>query len=142
MNIKFKNYESIYFKGNAGLYSISQTGLWLREKNEEFEYVINAKHYSSEEKTLKQVKIFKFDLNNKFWKIDIENVMMVNDRLWKLKNGYKLELNKTPLEFETMDLDINLDAKKIEKNFRPPETISFLGIEKLYFKPRKSGFFS
>ena len=37
MNIKFKNYESIYFKGNAGLYSISQTGLWLREKNEEFE---------------------------------------------------------------------------------------------------------
>ena len=53
MNIKFKNYESIYFKGNAGLYSISQTGLWLREKNEEFEYVINAKHYSSKEKDIK-----------------------------------------------------------------------------------------
>ena len=54
MNIKFKNFESIHFKGNSGLYSISQTGLWLREKNNNFEYVINAKHYSSEEKKIKR----------------------------------------------------------------------------------------
>ena len=141
MNVKFKNYESIYFKGNAGLYSISQTGLWLREKNEEFEFVINAKHYSSQEKTLKQVKIFKFDLNNKFLeRIDIENVMMVNDKLWVLKNGYKLELNQTPLEFKTMDLEINLDAKKIEKNFRPPETISFWELKNYITNLEKSGF--
>ena len=126
MNIKFKNFESIYFKGNSGLYSISQTGLWLREKNNNFEYVINAKHYSSEEKKLKEVKIFKFDLNNKFLeRIDVANVEMINDQYWKLINGYKLELNKTPNEFETYDLDINLDVAKIEKNFRPPETISF-----------------
>ena len=56
MNVKFKNYESIYFKGNAGLYSISQTGLWLREKMEKFEYVINAKNYSSKEKSFKMSK--------------------------------------------------------------------------------------
>jgi lipopolysaccharide export system permease protein len=141
MNIKFKNYESIYFKGNAGLYSISQTGLWLREKNEDFEYVINAKHYSSEEKTLKQVKIFKFDLNNKFLeRIDIENVEMVNDRLWELKNGYRLELNKSPQEFKILNLDINLDANKIERNFRPPETISFWELKNYINNLEKSGF--
>ena len=50
MNLKFKNLENTYFKGSSGLYSVSQTGLWLREKNDEFEYVINAKLYSSEEK--------------------------------------------------------------------------------------------
>ncbi len=141
MNIKFKNYESIHFKGNSGLYSISQTGLWLREKNEEFEYVINAKHYSSEEKTLKQVKIFKFDLNNKFLeRIDIENVEMIDDRLWKLKNGHKLELNKPPQDFRILDLDINLDADKIEKNFRPPETISFWELKNYIDNLEKSGF--
>ena len=141
MNIKFKNYESIYFKGNSGLYSISQTGLWLREKNEDFEYVINAKHYSSEEKTLKQVKIFKFDLNNKFLeRIDIENVEMVNDRLWELKNGHRLELNKSPQEFKTLNLDINLDANKIERNFRPPETISFWELKNYINNLEKSGF--
>ncbi len=141
MNIKFKNYESIYFKGNAGLYSISQTGLWLREKNDAFEYVINAKHYSSQEKKLKEVKIFKFDLNNKFLeRIDIENVDMINDRLWKLVDGYKLELNKPPKEFKELNLDINLDVNKIEKNFRPPETISFWELETYIKNLENSGF--
>ena len=126
MNIKFKNYESVYFKGSSGLYSISQTGLWLRERNQTFEYVINAKHYSSQEKQLKEVKIFKFDLNNKFLeRIDTDNVKMISDSLWVLINGYRLELNKPPQRFDQMDIEINLDANKIEKNFRPPETISF-----------------
>ncbi len=141
MNIKFKNFESIHFKGNSGLYSISQTGLWLREKNNNFEYVINAKHYSSEEKKLKEVKIFKFDLNNKFLeRIDVDNVEMINDQYWKLINGYKLELNKTPNEFETYNLDINLDVVKIEKNFRPPETISFWELTNYINNLEKSGF--
>ena len=58
MNIKFKNYESIYFKGSSGLYSISQTGLWLRERNQTFEYVINAKHYSSQRERVERSKNF------------------------------------------------------------------------------------
>ena len=141
MNIKFKNYESIYFKGSSGLYSISQTGLWLRERNQTFEYVINAKHYSSQEKELKEVKIFKFDLNNKFLeRIDTENVKMINDQLWVLNNGYSLELNKPPQKFDQMDIEINLDANKIEKNFRPPETISFWELKKYIKNLENSGF--
>ena len=77
MNIKFKNYESIFFKGNSGLFAISETGLWLREKNDDFEYVINSQHYSFQNKTLKNVKIFKFDLNNKFLeRIDVEKLQI------------------------------------------------------------------
>ena len=141
MNIKFKNYESIYFKGNSGLYSISQSGLWLREKNESFEYVINAKSYSSKEKKLQNVKIFKFDLNNKFLeRIDVEKVRMINDKLWRLENGYRLELNKPPKEFKEFEIEINLDAKKIEKNFRPPETISFWELQSYINNLEKSGF--
>ena len=55
MNIKFKNYESNYFKGSYGLLSISETGLWLREKTDDFEFVINAQHYSFDKNTLKNV---------------------------------------------------------------------------------------
>ena len=50
MNIKFRTYESLYFKGNSGLHTISPTGLWLKEITETNEYVINSSHYSSEEK--------------------------------------------------------------------------------------------
>ena len=56
------------------------------EKNDNFEYVINSQHYSFENKTLKNVKIFKFDLNNKFLeRIDVENVKMESDKLWQLE---------------------------------------------------------
>ena len=141
MNIKFKNYESIFFKGNAGLFAISETGLWLREKNDNFEYVINSQHYSFENKTLKNVKIFKFDLNNKFLeRIDVENVKMESDKLWQLESGYRLKINENPESFQKKYLEINLDANKIEKNFRPPETISFWSINDYIKNLENSGF--
>ena len=141
MNIKFKNYESIFFKGNSGLFAISETGLWLREKNESFEYVINSQHYSFKNKTLTNVKIFKFDHNNKFLeRFDVENVKMKSDQLWQLENGFRLKINETPESFNQTFLEINLDANKIEKNFRPPETISFWGINDYIKNLEDSGF--
>ena len=141
MNIKFKNYESIFFKGNSGLFAISETGLWLREKNESFEYVINSQHYSFKNKTLTNVKIFKFDHDNKFLeRFDVENVKMKSDQLWQLENGFRLKINETPESFNQTFLEINLDANKIEKNFRPPETISFWGINDYIKNLEDSGF--
>jgi len=142
MNIKFKNYESNYFKGNSGLYSISSTGLWLREKNKNFEYVINAKHYSSEKKVLKNVIIFKFDqLKNHFLeRIDAEKVEMTDSKIWKLNNGFKLEINKIPKQFEKLEVEIDLSVKKIEQNFRPPETISIWKLNKYIKNLESSGF--
>ncbi len=141
MNVKFKNYESNFFKGSYGLFSISETGLWLREKNENFEYVINAQHYSFENNTLKNVKIFKYDHENKFKeRIDVENVRMINDQYWELTNGFKLEINKTPSAFSKDQVDINLDAEKIEKNFRPPDTISFWSLNEYIKNLESSGF--
>ena len=141
MNIKFKNYESIFFKGNSGLFAISETGLWLREKNDSYEYVINSQHYSFENKTLRNVKIFKFDLNNKFLeRIDVENVKMQSNELWKLENGFRLKINENPKSFKEQFMEINLDANKIEKNFRPPETISFWSINEYIKNLESSGF--
>ena len=131
----------VIFKGSYGLFSISETGLWLREKNENFEYVINAQHYSFENNTLKNVKIFKYDHNNKFKeRIDVENVRMINDQYWELTNGFKLEINKTPSAFSKDQIDINLDAEKIEKNFRPPDTISFWSLNEYIKNLESSGF--
>ena len=141
MNIKFKNYESNFFKGSYGLFSISETGLWLREKTENYDYVINAAHYSFEQNKLKNVKIFKFDNDNKFLeRIDVESVNMVNEKLWKLKKGTKLEINQLPKLFEEDELEINLDAEKIEKNFRPPETIGFWRLDDYIKNLESSGF--
>ena len=65
---------------------------------------------------------------------------MVSDRFWNLINGYRLEINESPQEFKNLKLDINLDAKKIEKNFRPPETISIWELKAYINNLEKSGF--
>ena len=93
-------------------------------------------------KLLKNVKIFKFDLNNKFLeRIDVENVKMENDKLWKLENGFRLKINENPESFQKTFLEINLDANKIEKNFRPPETISFWSLNDYIKNLEKFRFF-
>ena len=141
MNIKFKNYESNFFKGSYGLFSISETGLWLREKTDDFEYVINAQHYSFENNTLKNVKIFKFSQENKFLeRIDVQNVKMLDKKLWELTKGTKLEINKPPKLFDVENIAINLDAEKIEKNFRPPETVGFWRLNDYIRNLESSGF--
>ena len=141
MNLKFKSLENSFFKGSSGLYSVSQTGLWLREKNDEFEYVINSKLYIPEEQKLQNVKIFKFDLNNKFLeRINVENIIMLNTEIWELNDGYRLEINKLPMKFDKLELFINLDAKKIERNFRPPESIGFWELDDYIKNLEKSGF--
>ena len=141
MNVKFKNYESNYFKGSYGLFSISETGLWLREKNDQFEFVINAQHYSFEKNILKNVKIFKYDHQNQFKeRIDIENVKMVNNKFWELENGFRLKINQTPKVFKEDKIEINLDAEKIEKNFRPPDTIGFWSLDDYIKNLDSSGF--
>ena len=111
------------------------------KKNDEFEYVINAKLYISENQKLENVKIFKFDLNNKFLeRINVENVIMLSNEIWELNDGYRLEINKLPMKFDKLELLINLDAKKIERNFRPPESISFWELNDYIENLEESGF--
>ena len=142
MNIKFKNYESNYFKGSSGLYSLSSTGLWLREKSDNYEFVINAQNYSSELKTLKNVIIFKFEpeKNQFLERIDVEKVKMLDDEKWLLTKGFSLRINEIPREFDNLEMKINLSVNKIEQNFRPPETISFWKLDKYIKEIESSGF--
>lgn len=140
MNIKFKSYESTYFKGNSGLHTISPTGLWLREIDENSEFVINALHYSPLDNKLQNVIIFEFSKNGSFEKrIDATNVLM-SDENWQLFNGSVVRINSRPTYFEEMDLDFKLSIKKIEQNFRSAETINFWKLPKYIKNLERSGF--
>lgn len=140
MNVKFQTYESIYFKGNSGLHTISSTGLWLREITDQNEYVINSSHYSSEKNRLQNVKIFEFDNNDNFIRrFDASEVKMYDNK-WDLFNVSVVELNKSPLKYNIMSLNFNLSIKKIEQNFRSAETISFWKLKDYIKNLQSSGF--
>ena len=140
MTVKFKSYESTYFKGSSGLHTVSPTGLWLKEVTENKEYVINSSHYSPNERKLLNVKIFEFDNNDNFLRrIDSNTVLMFKDK-WDLYDVKVVELNKIPLEFSKMSLNFDLSIEKIEQNFRSADTINFWNLKKYINALKKSGF--
>ena len=56
------------------------------------------------------------------------------------KKRTKLEINKPPKLFDAENIAINLDAEKIEKNFRPPETVGFWRLNDYISNLESSGF--
>ncbi len=140
MTVKFKSYESIYFKGSSGLHTVSSTGLWLKEVTDKKEYVINSSHYSPNDRKLLKVKIFEFDNNDNFLRrIDSNEVLMFKDR-WDLYDVNVVELNKIPLQYSKMSLNFDLSIEKIEQNFRSADTISFWKLNEYINILKKSGF--
>ena len=65
---------------------------------------------------------------------------MLDNKLWELTKGTKLEINKPPVLFDVENIAINLDAEKIEKNFRPPETVGFWRLNDYIKNLESSGF--
>ena len=65
---------------------------------------------------------------------------MIDDKNWELIDGSRLIINKLPVKFEKLQLFIDLDAKKIEKNFRTPESIGFWELNDYIENLEKSGF--
>ncbi len=140
MNVKFKSYESQYFKGSTGLHIISPTGLWLREIEDDREYVINASHYSTLDSTLQNVIIFEFGEAEKFLRrIDASEVKMSDD-YWDLSNVSVVKINQTPESYKKMRMKFNLSIKKIEQNFRSADTISFWKLPGYIENLENSGF--
>ena len=140
MLIKFKSYESTFFRGNAGLHTISPTGLWLRQINNDKEFVINASHYSPLDNKLQDVIVFEFDDKDAFQRrIDASEVRMIDD-VWKMSEVSVVKINERPLVLKEMDLNLNLSIKKIEQNFRSADTISFWSLPSYINNLEKSGF--
>ena len=114
MNVKFKSYEGNYFKGNSGLHTISPTGLWLREINDDNQFVINASHYSPLDNNLQNVIIFEFDKNEEFKRrIDAGKVNMSEDS-WELVNVSVVKINQPPIFYESLKIKFDL-SKALEK---------------------------
>ena len=140
MIVKFKSYEGTYFRGNAGLHTISPTGLWLREINNNGMYVINASHYSPLDNKLQNVIIFEFNKEEIFQRrIDVTKVEMTENK-WKLYDTSVAKINKPPVFFEQMEMSLDLSIKKIEQNFRSTDTINFWKLPEYIENLKNSGF--
>ena len=116
--------EKIFHK-KAYSISFNDNGLWLREKFDNSQNIIHAKHFNILKKHFSNVIVFQFSKNGEFLRrVDAETAVL-NDKTWEMhkvnivdNNGQKNLNNHTEPTTITME--------QIQQSTAPPETISFL----------------
>lgn len=117
--------ESRYVLGRSALLTVSRTGLWLRQADEQGQSVIHAASVSQPDMVLRDVIIFLYEGTDQFLgRIDASEASLGNGT-WNLKNALITGPNRASQTFETYSIKTNWTMEKIQDSFAAPETMSF-----------------
>ena len=114
---KIKRIESRI--GNKNLnedITITNSGIWFKDKSKKKSYIIYAKAFSEDSHSLSNIRFFEFDENQIFKSSTYAKAATIENGVWNVKNA------KT--------IDVHGEEKNIS-NFKIPTVLSFSGIDKL-----------
>jgi lipopolysaccharide export system permease protein len=106
---------------------VSETGLWLRETQDDKQVVVHANAVRQEGFNLKlrEVSVFVSDLHAHFLYRVEATLGELKDGYFHLTNAYVLQAEHPVQTYPTYDFATQLTLAKIQDNFASPETISF-----------------
>lgn len=122
---RFEQLEARYAGDEGSTFSVSETGLWLRQANEEGRAVIHAQRVRQSDMTLFDVIVFRFSDGNTFEsRIDADQATL-GDGQWILRDALVSAPGREERRGERITVPTELTPDKIYSSFAPPETISF-----------------
>ncbi|MBK1697449.1 LPS export ABC transporter permease LptG [Rhodovibrio salinarum] len=123
---RFEQLQARYTGDTGSTLSVSETGLWLRQANENGRAVIHARRVRQSDMTLFDVIVFRFDNASTFTgRIDATRAQL-DDGRWVLSEALVTEPGGEGARREArVSVPTELTADKIYQSFAPPETISF-----------------
>jgi len=123
----FNRLENIHFNFNANQLSLSSTGFWLRQSNQQGQSVLHAPavQHDEESVTLTQLSLFIYDTEGTYdYRIEADKAILQSG-YWHLYNA-RTHRAERPIAFEDeLFFDTDLTLTKIQDSFAPPETMSF-----------------
>ena len=125
---KIKRIESRI--GNKNLnedITITNSGIWFKDKSKKKSYIIYAKAFSEDSHSLSNIRFFEFDENQIFKSSTYAKAATIENGVWNVKNA------KT--------IDVHGEEKNIS-NFKIPTVLSFSGIDKMTTNPKSISFWS
>ena len=129
------------FSSNENLIIFNNTGLWMKEKKENFKYIIKSDNIIDQNfNELKNIIIYKFDENNNFIeRIDSKKAFIKNN-YWDIKKAFvtnnKLEKKNKSYKFYT-----NISLKKLKQFFINSSTFSIWNINTELKNIRERGYY-
>ena len=137
---RFEQLEARYSGAEAATFSVSETGLWLRQAQEDGRAVIHAQRVRQSDMTLFDVIVFRFSDDNTFEsRIDAEQATL-GDGKWILRDALVSAPGQEERRKERTTVPTELTPDKIYNSFAPPETISFWRLHEFIGLLENAGF--
>ncbi|MCE2927924.1 MAG: LPS export ABC transporter permease LptG [Rickettsiales bacterium] len=124
--LRFEQVEGRYLTGRPSLLSVSASGLWLRQIEEDGdEHIIHAMRISQSDMSFANVIIFSFG-NNKAFKerLDAKQAVLETGRLILIDVTRSIP-GQPPLPIARFEIPTTLTLGYIQDSFASPETMSF-----------------
>jgi lipopolysaccharide export system permease protein len=137
----FQNLETRVLHGSNDQFSLSRSGLWLRETDElGNQRLIHAQRSAAGDLALQEVTILFFRGVDEFiQRIDARSARLI-EGAWLVENGARWLGNGETELFEQVTLPTNLTPRKIQESFAAPETMSFWDLPSFIRLLEVSGF--
>ena len=124
---RFERMEATHVAGQKNLFSISKTGMWLRQISESGQAVIHAERARPEgsEMTLSDVIVYMYEGRDRFaLRVDAETAVL-GEGFWHLKKAWVQAPEQQATYHDEYFLDTDLTFNKIQDSFSRPEVMSF-----------------
>lgn len=139
---RYEQMESKYLSGRSSILAVSNSGVWLRQSDENGQSVIHARHAVSAKMELEDVLILIYEGADHFVRrIDAKSALLDNG-YWVLSDARVTEPGNDPLPrvHATYRLQTDLTPTKILQSFASPESISFWELPRFIRTLESAGF--
>lgn len=139
---RFEQVEAKYLRGSTSMLSLSSTGLWLRQQNNQNggKTVIHSLRVSHENMELFDVKIFMFARENEFVQRIDAPYAKLEDGYWYIKDAVLTIPGEPAVQKTDYKLKTTLSTHQIQESFAAPETMSFWELPGFIDTLQESGF--
>jgi len=120
---RFEQMEKQLLTGRSSFLMISQSGLWLKQEEENNYSLIRVARLDQSKKDLKEITLYSFDADNHFVnRLDAQEVQ-IHPQGWLLKQALLSEANHPPRYMGDLLWKTDLTVHKIQESFSSPATI-------------------
>lgn len=126
MQARYENLEGRVLRGTGDQLTLSRSGLWLRQSDDEGNHsVLHAEHFVPLHTELQDVMVLFFVNDNQLTgRIDAKSAVLEAGK-WEVIDGTRWSPGKPPETFDRTEVPTNLTPRKIQESFASPETMSF-----------------
>lgn len=140
MLLEYERMEAKYFQGKTSLATVSEEGLWLRQRTGDGHYILHATEITPREKQLHHVVIYLMEGEDRFiGRLDAPSAKLLSGH-WLLKDARLNDLSGRMSQLGEHRVVTDLSVENIQDSFAPPETLSFWTLPRFISVLEKAGF--